>query len=142
MVYRAPDGSSIVFSRFHWHVATVWTEPILNDSRPCCRFTRAIHTPLIHSPSYKWRYVEFERGIPQRERTQIVEFYLPMFDRIVSRKHDFGNQIGYGNLLSSDPVPEKYEFRLDDIRSGVIIGPMPKEENCPIPIRRKLWGTD
>jgi len=141
MVHPLDNHAPIVISRFHWHVATIWTEPILTNGMPCASFTKLVHTPIIESSNYDWRYLEIEPNLPQIERSQIVELYLPAFKRTLrSKKNKFLNSAGYGNLIVSNGVPTRYEMKLDDFKSAVVVGRMFNEADAPVPIRRKLWG--
>jgi hypothetical protein len=141
MVHRHENGF-FVLSRLHWHVATIWTEPVLRNDKPSVHFTRAIHTPIVESSSYDWRYVELEPTIPHTERISVVTFYLPLFDKILKGKRfAFRRKFDYSDRVVNGGVPSKYIFRLEDLKEAVVIGRMFRQSEVPQILRDKLWRT-
>jgi len=134
-------GEPIIISRFHWHVATIWTDPVLVDERPNCCFSPLVHTPLVESESYEYRYVEIQ-PLPLTERIEIVNFYLPSFELVLSqRRFDFKTLNGYRDLISNTGPPDKYLMKFEDIRSAIVFGRMIKEDDVPASMAKALWGS-
>lgn len=127
-----------MLSRFHWHVATIWTEPIEEDDKPNVAFARAIHTPIVESKSNDFRYLDIEPNLPVEERIILVELYIPLFLRLL-KSVKFEEKQGYEDLIVQGGVPEKYLFNLSKIRSAVIMGRFPKPDDLPLSLREKLW---
>ena len=139
IIVHSNSDSKVVFSRFHWHVATIWTEPTEENGKPNVSFVRAIHTPIVDSKSSDFRYLEFEPNIPIEERISIVNLYLPLFLRCW-KSVKFSDRQNYEDLLVEDKVPEKYLFRLSEVKSAVLVGRFPKPDDLPVPLRQKLWS--
>ncbi len=113
---------------------------MLADNKPNCCFSRLVHTPLVESKSYDYRYFEVQ-PIPLTERIEIVNFYLPWFDAVLSqRKFDFKTKQGYRDLISNSGPPNKYIMNLKDIRTAVIIGRMINQDDVPSSMAKTIWG--
>jgi len=141
MVFKWKDGITVL-SRFHWHVATIWTEPIIRYGKPSVHFTRAVHTPVVESLTYEWRYVELERTIPLSERIKVTMEYLPIFNAILQGKQfTFKNEQDYSDRIVQNAVPEKFIFELEDLKMAVVIGRMFQPEHVPPTVRDKFWGS-
>lgn len=132
-------GGKTVLSRFHWHVATIWTEPLEENDKPAVKFTTAIHTPIIKSTSYDYRYVEIEATTSVKERIEIVNLYIPILDMLLRNVRFSKKGRGYKNILQSGGVPAKYLFELSEIKTAVVIGKLPKPEELPETLKNKLW---
>lgn len=130
--------SKIVLSRFHWHVATVWTAPRKEDSKPNVAFTKAVHTPIVESESYDCRYAEIEPNIPLKEQIEIVALYFPIFLKLL-KTTKFGKKRSYENIIREGGVPQRYLFDLSQIKCAIIIGNFPKPNDLPSVLRDKLW---
>lgn len=132
-------GGKTVLSRFHWHVATIWTEPLQENDKPAAKFTTAIHTPIIKSKSYDYRYVEIEPTLSIKERIEIVNLYLPVLNRLLKNVRFSKKGRSYENILQGGGVPEKYLFELSEIKTAIIVGKFPKPEELPETLKNKLW---
>lgn len=137
-VHFYPAGKTVL-SRFHWHVATIWTEPREENDKPAVKFTRAIHTPIVKSKSYDYRYVEIEPTLSLRERIEIVNLYIPVLDRLLKGVKFSEKGRSYESLIQDGGVPEKYLFELSDIKTAIIIGKFPKPEELPETLKNKIW---
>lgn len=132
-------GSKSVISRFHWHVATIWTESVEEDNKPKVNFVRGIHTPIVESKSDAFRYFEFEPNVPVEERIAVANLYIPLFLKLWKSVEFSGKEKSYGNLIVEDKIPEQYLFRFSEIKSSLLIGRFPKPEDLPQALREKLW---
>lgn len=126
-------------SRFHWHVATIWTEPLEENGKPAVKFTTAIHTPIVKSKSYDYRYVEIEPTLSIKERIEIVNLYIPIFDKLLKRAKFSGKGQNYENIIQDGGVPSNYLFELSEIKTAIIIGKFPKPEELPETLKNKVW---
>ncbi len=134
--------SVIVLSRFHWHITTIWTEPVIHKGKPSIHFTKFIHTPIVESSSYEWRYLDIEPTIPHAERIKSTTFYLPLFDRILSQKqYAFQKKRSYSHRIVQGRVPSRYAFRLKDIKQAVVIGRRFTLNEVPTVIKDKLRAS-
>lgn len=114
---------------------------MVSDEKPNCCFSPGVHTPLVESPTYKYRYLDI-KPIPLKERIELVNFYLPAFNVVLSqRKFDFKTVQGYKDLISKDAPPEKYLMKFEDFGVALVFGRMIKEGDVPEGIARNLWGT-
>jgi hypothetical protein len=138
IIVHSNSDSTIVLSRFHWHVATIWTEPINEENKPVVGFVKLIHTPIVKSKSEDFRYFEFEPNIPVKERIAITDYYLPIFLRFL-KSFKFNQKQDCKDLIIMDKVPKKYLFELADVRSAFLIGHFPKPEELPEALKQKLW---
>ena len=137
-MHTYPTGKTVL-SRFHWHCATIWTEPIDENDEPAVKFTKAIHTPIVRSKSYDYRYVEIEPTLPMKERIEIVNLYIPVFDKLLGRVNFKGKGKGYKKIMQDGGVPSEYLFELSKIKASLIIGKFPKPEELPETLRSKIW---
>lgn len=133
-----PAGKTVL-SRFHWHVATIWTEPLEENDKPPVEFTTAIHTPIVKSKSYGYRYVEIEPTLSTKERIEIVNLYIPIFDRLLKRAKFRDKGQSYENIIQDGGVPSDYLFELSEIKTAIIIGKFPKPEELPETLKNKVW---
>jgi hypothetical protein len=128
----------MVISRFHWIVATIWTESIEEDNKPKVNFVRGVHTPIAESKNDDIRYIEFETNVPVEERFAIANFYMPLFIRCWKSVKFSGAKKGYAHLIVQGAVPPKYVFNLSEIKFSFVIGHLPELEDLPKVLREKL----
>lgn len=103
------------------------------------KFTKAIHSPVVKSKSYGYRYVEIEPTLSIKERIEIVNLYIPIFGKLL-KAVEFGKEgRSYEKILQDSGVPEKYLFKLSEIKSAIIIGKFPKPEELPQTLKSKIW---
>ena len=141
-IHDSTSGKTLL-SRFHWHVATIWTEPILQeDGKPEVAFTTGIHTPIVRSSSLDYRYVEIEPDLSFRERFEIVTLYLPMFERILRGEKFTDAKNGYDKIIVEGGVPGDYIFDLCEIKCAVLIGRFPRPDDLPNLLKEKIWPEE
>ena len=128
-----------VLSRFHWHCATIWTEPLDENGKPAVKFTRAIHTPIVKSKSYDYRYAELESTLSIKERIEIVNLYIPVFDKLLRGVSFKKRGKSYENIMRDGGVPIQYLFELSKMKASLIIGKLPKPEELPETLRDRIW---
>lgn len=128
-----------VLSRFHWHCATIWTEPLDEDDKPAVRFTKAIHTPVVKSKSYDYRYIEIEPTLPLKERIEIVSLYIPVFDKLLKGVSFKKSGKSYEEIMQDGRVPKQYLFEISKIKTAIVIGKFPKPEDLPETLKKKIW---
>ena len=96
-----------VLSRLHWHCATIWTEPLCENDKPSVKFTKAIHTPIVKSKSYEYRYLDIEPTLSIRERIEIVNLYVPVFNRLLRKVSFKGKGRSYEKIMQDSGVPKR-----------------------------------
>ena len=138
-IHESESGKTLL-SRFHWHVTTIWTEPILQEEdKPAVAYTRGIHTPIVRSNTTDYRYVEIEPNMTLRERFEIVTLYLPLFQRIMRDEKFVDLKNGYDKIIVEGEVPEEYVFDLSETKCAIIIGGFPRPDDLPDKLRKKIW---
>jgi hypothetical protein len=128
----------VVLSRFHWNLATIWTDAIIEEDKPNVGFSQGVHTPIVESKSDELRYIEIEPNVPIHERIAITDIYIPLFLKVL-KSFKFGEKQSYEDLIVQGQVPGKYLFKLANITTAVLIGHFPSPDDLPQPIRKKLW---
>jgi hypothetical protein len=120
-------------------VATIWTEPLDENDLPAVKFTKGIHIPFVKSKSLDYRYVEIEPTLSIKERIEIVNLYIPIFDKLL-KTVKFGKKgQNYEKVLQDGGVPEEYIFELSKMKSAIMIGKSPKPEELPQTLRNRIW---
>lgn len=132
------DSSKLVISRFHWHVATIWTQTNQEENKPKVNFVKGVHTPIVETTNDDFRYFEFEPNLPLKERIEMVNLYLPIFIKCRDSVKFDGEKINYEGLIVEGQVPDGYIFNLGDIKASFIIGDFPKIEQFPEVLQEKL----
>jgi hypothetical protein len=138
IIVHSNSNSKIVVSRFHWNLATIWTEPVEEEGLPNVGFVPGVHTPIVESKSKELRYVEFDSNISVQQRMEMTDIYIPLFCGAL-RMVEFGEEQKYEDLIVNGQVPKKYLFSLDAIKCAVLIGCFPKPDDLPEALRTKLW---
>lgn len=137
-IYSYTAGKTIL-SRFHWHVLTIWTEPVDDEGKPSVEFTKLVHTPIVKSESYDDRYLEIE-PLTYKERVEMVFLYTSLFRRALNSAKFKRKRKNYDNIMQNGGVPNKYLFKLSDVKGAVVIGSsLPKPNELPITLRDKIW---
>lgn len=141
-VHESTSGKTLL-SRFHWHVATIWTETLLQEEgKPEVAFTTGIHTPIVRSSSLDYRYVEIEPTLSLRERVEIVMLYLPIFERMLRGEKFADARNGYDEIMVEGGVPGEYTFDLREIKCAVLIGRFPRPDDLPTLLKEKIWPEE
>jgi hypothetical protein len=138
-LYDGPHGR-VAFSRYHWNLLTIWTEPVDEEGKPSVEFTSRVHTPIVKSRTADCRYVEIDPGITLAERIELVNLYAPMFKRVLLGAKFEKKLGGYGPMISDDDIPQEFVFELSSMRAGMVIGPLPRPDDLPIGLRKKMWA--
>ncbi|MGA2386907.1 MAG: hypothetical protein ABSG33_10275 [Candidatus Bathyarchaeia archaeon] len=129
-----------VISRFHWNLATVWTQPVEEDGLPIVDFVGGVHTPIVMSQSIDIRYFEIAPDISTLERLKIIELYVPTFKAVLTSVK-FGARQSYEHLIVAGGVPPKFVFDLNKVKYCLSIGTLPEPDDLPPVLRNKLWPT-
>ena len=136
-VYNHNNGKTVL-SRFHWQIATIWTEPIDGLDNPAVEFTDFIHTPIVKSRSYDYQYMEID-ALSLLERIDIVNLYIPIFDMVLKKSSFKKKGRSYQKILQEGGVPRKYLFELSKIKASIVIGKLPGREEVPESLRKRIW---
>lgn len=83
--------------------------------------------------------MEIELGIPLLERIEITLLYLPLFRKLL-KETTFKNRYTYEELIQDDGFPEKYYFRMSDLKFAIVIGRYPEPEEVPTELKNRIWG--
>jgi len=138
-VHTHSRGKTLL-SRFHWHCATIWTQSHEENEKAAVKFTKAIHTPIVKSKSYDYRYVDIEPTLSIEERMEIVNLYIPVLDRLLRGTSFKGKGRNYDRIMQDGGVPEEYLFDVAKVKASIVIGRFPKPEELPETLRNKIWA--
>ena len=103
------------------------------------KFTKAIHTPIVKSKSYDYRYAEIESTLSIKERIEFVNLYIPIFDKLLRGVRFEKKGKNYEKIIQDRGVPIEYLFDLSKMKASLIIGKFPRPEELPVPLRNKIW---
>lgn len=137
-IHNHSSGKTIL-SRFHWHVVTIWTEPIDDVGKPSVEFTKLVHTPIVKSNSQDYRYLDIEPSLPVIERAEIVTLYIPLFDKALKSVRFQRKQEGYGRIIQDGTIPSKYLLDFSQIKAAIVVGKFPEPQELPKTLRDKIW---
>lgn len=131
-------------SRYHWHVLTVWTDPIIDRGKPVVDFSFGTHTPIVLTKKGNLHVVEFEE-LESDERYWLHVVYIPILNELLKGKRKLKSQPnrGYSNkIVSGDEaeksVPKDYRFRIPVMRVAIVIGHFPRQDELDAEIRAKM----
>jgi len=124
-------------SRYHWHILTMWTRPILIEGKPILDFCLGVHTPVALSKSHDIYYVN-TGDIDLVERIWMEQVQLPILKRMIRERVTPTNikKHGYKKLIRKGGVSAEYVLDLSRIKGTIIVGEIPNLRDLPKAIRR------
>jgi len=144
--------NSLVLSRYHWHVLTIWTKPRLHEGRPIAEFTIGLHTPLVYSKGEPQMNIVTLTSPAATKDPEADEFYwletavLPYIKSMWRRSHQTPQDelFGYKSILETEKkskaaVRPKYLLKISKMKLAVIFGPLPRPENLPEFLSKRIW---
>jgi len=121
------NGDTWVLTRFHWKGLVIFTSPRLINGKPLLSFARGVHTPLVYSSNWLFHIIFCLKELDLEQQLWLT-VYINIL-RNLSKKGLTLNNLekfkGYKELLSYDPVPDRYKFRLDTWDYLIIVGKYP-----------------